>query len=487
MRCFSVAAPRFVASTFHFGGSPRHFATALLAAGLFWSTATALAKPPADVETALDRYVAAKDDTYKWNLTNTIRGEGVVTYIVDLTSQTWRTSADVDQPVWRHWLIVARPDELKSDTAFLFISGGSSHEKVPSGAGEIIANVAKRTGGVAAELRAVPNQPLVFHNDNHKRVEDDLIGYTWDKFMVTGDDTWPARLPMTKSAVRAMDTVQSLLASPDGGQKEIKGFVVSGGSKRGWTTWCTAAVDKRVVAIVPAVIDVLNVKPSMEHHYAAYGFWAPAVGNYVQHHIVDRGNTPEYLKLLAIEDPFTYRHRLTMPKYIVNAAGDEFFLPDSSQFYFDELPGEKYLRYVPNAKHSLAGSDARETIATFYEMVINNRPRPKFSWSFESDGSIHVSAKDKPKEVLVWQANNPKARDFRLDIIGKAYQSSTAEQTGDGEYVARPTPPEQGWTAYFVELTYDSGGSYPLKVTTAVRVTPDTLPHKDKSPYQSGK
>ena len=30
-----------------------------------------------------------------------------------------------------------------------------------------------------------------------------------------------------------------------------------------------------------------------------------------------------------------------MPKFVLNAAGDQFFLPDSSQFYYDELKGPK--------------------------------------------------------------------------------------------------------------------------------------------------
>jgi len=68
-----------------------------------------------------------------------------------------------------------------------------------------------------------------------------------------------ARLPMTKSAVRAMDTVTAFLGS----SREVTSggrFVVAGGSKRGWTTWTTAAVDKRVVGIIPIVIDVLNIE-----------------------------------------------------------------------------------------------------------------------------------------------------------------------------------------------------------------------------------
>ena len=130
-------------------------------------------------------------------------------------------------------------------------------------------------------------------------------------------------------------------------------FVVSGASKRGWTTWTTAAVDTRVIAIAPAVIDMLNVEPSFVHHYRAYGDWSDAVKDYTEQGIMDWMGTPQFRALMKIEEPYEYRDRLTMPKYLVNASGDQFFLPDSSRFYFDDLKGEKHLRYEPNASHSL--------------------------------------------------------------------------------------------------------------------------------------
>ena len=44
------------------------------------------------------------------------------------------------------------------------------------------------------------------------------------------------------------------------GQKnyKVEKFMVAGASKRGWTTWTTAAVDKRVFAAVPIVMVSLN-------------------------------------------------------------------------------------------------------------------------------------------------------------------------------------------------------------------------------------
>lgn len=33
-----------------------------------------------------------------------------------------------------------------------------------------------------------------------------------------------------------------------------------------------------------------------------------------------------------------------MPKYIVSALGDEFFLPDDSNYFLDDLQGVTYMR-----------------------------------------------------------------------------------------------------------------------------------------------
>jgi PhoPQ-activated pathogenicity-related protein len=439
-------------------------------------------------ETALDRYVAKPDPTYSWKVVKEVGGNPVMQYVVDLKSQAWRTEKDVNRTVWQHWLIIVKPEKPTSDTAFLFISGGSNGDKPPKSADPFVTKIAEATNSVVAELRMVPNQPLVFHNDGVNRKEDDLIGYTWDQYLKTGDDTWLARLPMTKSAVRAMDCVQEFLTTERGGKHKIEKFVVAGGSKRGWTTWCTAAVDKRVVAAIPLVIDVVNVRPSMQHHVAAYGFYAESVGDYLKHNIMQRSHDPKLTDLYAIEDPYSYRDRLTMPKFIVNAGGDQFFCPDSSQFYYDDLKGEKYLRYVPNADHSLKNSDALESIIAFYWTILTGKPRPRYSWTFGKDGSIRVTTPDKPKEVILWQATNANARDFRVEKIGRAYTSSVLRDQGDGVYMGKVETPAKEWTASFIELTFEVGAPAPLKLSTAVRVLPERLPFPDmdpaKAPYE---
>lgn len=436
------------------------------------------AEPTNGPKTPLDEYVAKADPAYEWKVVKTIPGDGVTTFIVDLKSQSWRKMPEVDRAVWEHWLVVVKPDTVKHATAFLSIGGGRNGSPAPESASPQSIEMARTTNTVVAELRMVPNQPLVLNGDGKPRSEDDLLAYGWVKFMETGDSLWITRLAMVKSAVRAMDTVTALLASDAGGNVKVNDFVVAGGSKRGWTTWLTGAVDKRVVAVVPIVIDVLNVPACSNNHFCAYGFWAAAIGDYTRHKIFDWHGTKEYAALMRIEDPYHYRDRLTMPKYVVNASGDQFFPPDSSRFYFNDLVGPKYLRYVPNANHSLRGSDAQESILAFYQSILTKTPMPKFSWEMAADGSIRVKVEDKPTKVTLWQATNPKARDFRLETIGAAYKDSPLTPDDHGIYVARVPRPQTGWTAFFVELTFDSGGKVPFKFTTQVAIVPDVLPHK---------
>lgn len=460
------------------------FRAVIVVAGALASFPIARGQEPAMIE-AVRQYVNEPDSAYEWNVTRHVKTGRTMVYTVRLTSQTWRTEKDVDQPVWEHWLLVVKPEDVAFDTGFLMVGGGSNNNAgPPSGPKDITLRIARATNSVVAELKMVPNQPIAFQGDGVPRHEDDLIGYAWNQFLESGDVTWLPRLPMVKSAVRAMDCVQELMASEVGGELAVENFVVAGASKRGWTTWMTAAVDRRVEAIIPIVIDVLNVDPSIRHHAAVYGFWADALGDYVHHGITGRWSEPRMKELYAVVDPYLHRERLKMPKFIVNACGDQFFCPDSSQFYFSDLLGEKVLRYVPNADHSLDGSDAVESVVAFYLSVLKDQPRPRFKWTFEPDGAIRVKTAERPQRVLLWHATNPAARDFRMKTIGAAFSSRELTGQGDGVYVAEMDAPKQGWTAYLVELTYDVGAPVPLKLTTSVRVIPNTRPHAGIDPAQ---
>ena len=434
-------------------------------------------------KTALDAYVAKPDPSYKWELIGTYPGDGQTTYVLNMTSQTWRTSADVDKPVWTHWMTIVKPTEVKSDKALLFIWQGDNTDPAPTKAQDRSIRIAKETGSVVAEVGMVPNQPLRFTDSpGVPRVEDDIIAYTRVKHFTTKDDEWLVRLAMVKAGVKAMDATQEFMKSDAGGKVAINQFVVAGASKRGWTTWLIGAVDERVIGIMPMVIDALNSEEITKHHFEVLGFFAPSLEDYVNHGLFPHKiGTPEYQAVLKIEDPYNYRNRarLTIPKFLVNASGDQFFLPDNSRFYYDALPQEKRIRYVENAAHNLAGSDANDSMLAWYNSVITGGKRPDFIWNKIDANGLTLRPIDKPIEVKLWQAHNPKARDFRVESLGKAYTSTVVAPGTEGNYTVNVPTPAEGFTAFFVEVSFDSGiRSAPFKFTTEVSIVPDTLPFK---------
>ncbi|MBS1855262.1 MAG: PhoPQ-activated pathogenicity-related family protein [Acidobacteria bacterium] len=431
--------------------------------------------------TALDRYVAAPDPSFRYTLNRTLNYSGMTVYQLDMVSQTWLTTAEVDRPEWHHWVTIYKPDKPSTSSVLLLIDGGSNTPNPPTPDPQMVL-LAGSAGAILVDLGQVPNEPLTFAGETAPRSEDAIIAYTWDKFLRTGDERWPARLPMTKAAVRAMDAVTAFLGQLPGGAVTVKNFVVMGASKRGWTTWSTAAVDPRVVAMAPLVFDSLNLEQAFAHHWEAYGAWSSAVQDYVKAGIMNWFGTPQMEALLEIEDPYNYRARMALPTYQVASTGDQFFVPDSPRFYFSDMPGEKYLRFVPNTDHSLGSLSVIANLLTWFQAVTSNDPRPRFYWTADrAGGNLTVRTIDTPTQVLLWQATNPKGRDFRLETIGAAWTSTPL--TGANGIYSVPLPsPVQGWTAYMIELDFPGAGGGSLVFTTEVVVMPDIYPFPSPFP-----
>jgi PhoPQ-activated pathogenicity-related protein len=286
---------------------------------------------------------------------------------------------------------------------------------------------------------------------------------------------------MVKSGAAAMTAIQQYLASAAGGAQPIERFVVSGGSKRGWTSWLLAALDPRVRAVIPIVINNLDGEAVTRHHWGAMGYFSPAIKDYVDHGIVPAMiGHPALDEIRRIEDPINYMDRpsMRMPKFVINAVGDEFFPPDATRYAYDRLPETKRLRMLPNSRHSTEGTDIFESMYAFYDAVLNDRPLPAYSWTLREDGALVVRSEEPPAAVNLWRGTNPNARDFRVDSIGEAaFESIPLLRRDDGTWVADVAPPASGFTAFFVELVYDSACRYPFKFTTEVYVTPDVLPY----------
>ena len=442
------------------------------------------------VSNVLKNYVNKDDGAYAIGTVQEIAPgqSGFKVYTVQMTSQQWRTAADVDKPIWKHWVTFIVPTNVTKSTAFINITGGSNTSSQPTTIDSTLTQLAQfalLTQSVVINLPQVPSQPLVFTADEtpgRQRTEDEVIAYSYDEFLKNPSDTdWPVLQAMVKAAVKTMDTAQKLVNETEdvpvnftGGATSINDFVITGGSKRGWTTWLVPAVDDRVRAIIPTVFDALNLDEQMQHHFGVYGFFSPAIQDYEDEHVFDRMLTENGSKLGAIVDPYHYivtgNGNYNIPKYAIVSAGDQFFVSDSSQYYFQDLPGtQNYLRYVPNTGHGL-NQDAVIGAATFYNAILKNQVLPKFSWTIQDDHSIVVSPTDIPLKATLWQSTNPFARDWRQTYTDTFWTSTQLTLQPDGTFVGNVPIPANGATAFFVELTYSSGQPTPFIFTTDMSV-----------------
>ncbi len=409
---------------------------------------------------ALEDYVRSPDHSFAWHKVAE-RPVGSTTAVrVECTSQAWRGH------LWRHELLVVRPEKIRNpDIALLFITGDGKVEDDF----DLLKMLAERAGAIAAVINRVPNQPLY---DGRK--EDALIAYTFDQFTKTGDPTWPLLLPMVKSAVRGMDAVQEL-ARQDFGQK-ITRFVTTGASKRGWTTWLTAAADPRVKAIAPIVIDMLNMKVQTQWAQKMYGRQSEEIKDYTEYQITDRMDEPRMVELRSWVDPYSYRAHYKLPKLLLLGLNDPYWVVDSLRHYWGELREPKLVFQTPNAGHDLGGgAEAKKTLAAFFQMIADKERLPKMTWKFEQPQAkaarIRVEVSQPAIAFRLWTASSVD-RDFRDD------QWSSRELNGDSKTRAEALveAPESGFRAYLIEAELKAMDGQVYKLSTEARVVPDGPP-----------
>ncbi|AMO58531.1 hypothetical protein GZ77_18535 [Endozoicomonas montiporae] len=449
----------------------------------------------------LSCYLQKPDNNYHWRATETSgktvsvadQKQEVITHSIEMTSQRWPVGLKhpVDHPLWRHRITIYQPKKVIHDQALLFINGGQlySNKNEPLTAKQSpnddldFAYIAALSQSIVVDLKDVPNQYLQF-KDHQPVKEDALVAYTWEEFLKNPEANafMPLRLPMVKASQRAMDAVQAFMK---GQNIKINQFVLSGMSKRGWAAWLTAAMDSRVIALAPMVADVLNLQAAMDHHYKSYGGWAPAVKDYKN--VLSQLHSKPLTRLMQVVDPVHYVQNLRLPKYIISAANDDFFLPDASRYFYDDLKGDKWLRTVPNVRHYLARMENKlitESLASFYGLIIEQRPIPAVHWELQGN-ILKVTSSVPPESVRLWSAVNQNTRDFRLTPDNPSVKPFTAKYlTIKCNPICRTKAsianPSNGWKASFIEMKFANRPYKDFVVTTQVFITPDTYPSRSR-------
>jgi PhoPQ-activated pathogenicity-related protein len=408
------------------------------------------AAAPADtraIPSELTDYVNKADASFAWKLADKTETDAGTVYTLDLVSQTWQ------EIKWDHKLQVYVAKGTKPQpTMVLWNQGGEPR----AASGVLGLQLSQKANAPVAFLFGIPKQPLF----GNKR-EDALIAETFVKYLETEDATWPLLFPMVKSLIRAMDALQAF--AKEEWKTEVKDFVVTGASKRGWTTWLTAATgDKRVKAIAPLVIDTLNMPVQMENQLKAFGKPSEMIKDYTERKLVPIPKTKAAEKLWRMIDPWVYREKLTVPKMIVCGTNDPYWPLDALNSYWDDLKGEKWVLYVPNAGHDLieVGADGKRqvlplrainSLAAFCRCQIFDKPMPKVTWvctRAEGVCKLAVKSEDKPKSVRVWRAESD-TRDFR--------KSRWTEDTAATAPFA-VNAPAKGFSAFFAICEYEMDG-----------------------------
>ena len=405
---------------------------------------------------ALDAYIHAPDASYQWKKVSSSKTADVLS----LTSQTWQGH------VWKHNLTIAKPSRNEfPGTALLLINvdGGNDGER-------LLGMLANGTGCMVVGLSAVPNQPLY---DGKK--EDALIAYTFQKFMETGDQTWPLLLPMTKSVTAAMDAVQDYSKSTDA---PIEKFIVGGASKRGWTTWLTGAEDKRVIGIVPMVYDNLNLPKQLPHQLEMLGSYSSQIGDYTKLDLPHQLATPHGMELVKIVDPYFYRDRLTMPKLIINGSNDPYWTVDSLNLYYNDLAGAKNVFYIPNAGHKLNMTDDAGNInisGAFYLLgTIQGWARIVAAGKTPPVVDLKVTTTAEGKRFITSVAGGTTGALYVAKSVTKDFRQSTwtpvVMKKVDGHFEADVKTPESGYVAVFAQIVLPGTPGLPMRLSTPMTV-----------------
>ncbi|MBI5706988.1 MAG: hypothetical protein HZC36_08370 [Armatimonadetes bacterium] len=316
-------------------------------------------------EGALDRYIQAHP------LVRAARGSGGLA----LTSQRWQGKE------WHHDVTEATPSKLRHrGIAVLAITGGTQNSKDKAWAKRI----ADKAGLPVFSLFDVPNQPI------WDKWEDDLVAHTFAEYLRTGDENWPLLFPMANSAVRAMDAIQkdsAKLPNP------IKRFVITGESKRGWTTWLLGTVqDKRIVGIAPFIYDNLNIPAQLAHQQKLWGHYSPMYEAYKDQGLLDILNTEPGKRLVAMVDPYARIGRLKVPVLNVIGSSDPFWAVDATGLYWGKIKSPKAIVVMPNKGHDFPGDkNSENALAAFARSCAGEfrMPTTLFVGSAELKGARH--------------------------------------------------------------------------------------------------
>jgi PhoPQ-activated pathogenicity-related protein len=340
---------------------------------------------------ALLAFLRAPNAAYAWKEVSHSRTRTEL----KLTSQEWKGSA------WNHDIVIVQPggSRRKDRVAFLVITGDRvEHVDIP-----FAQKLADASGHAVATLFNVPNQPLF------ERREDDLIAHSFEQYLETGDPTWPLLFPMVNAASKAMDAIQAVASHH---KDPIERFIVTGASKRGWTTWLLGEVhDSRIAGIAPVAFDNLNFAVQLAHQMVNWGHLSEMLGDYESKGLTQETQAEAKRRLIGIVDPFTAVSAVKEPVLVIRGTNDRYWSLDSLSLYWKQVKAPKSVLMLPNEGHGFRDEAAYIASLAAFADDIKRPANLRVSAELKGD-SLECGWTPVVNALEVWAATS-KTLDFR--------------------------------------------------------------------------
>lgn len=184
--------------------------------------------------------------------------------------------------------------------------------------------------------------------------ESDLMGFSMQKMMETGDLTWSGYYAIAKSYLRAITVMQ---LQPD---IRAEKAVLLGCSKRGWAVGiCGGADSGRVAGVMVSCFPGGNLLGMAANKYKAFG---PKIGGPSESrtgpgfqppkHLLRTLNNPIGFGHLMAFDPYLWRDQIQSTYLVTIGTNDPFYGLETANEMFEQFSGDSAFLAIDNLPHT---------------------------------------------------------------------------------------------------------------------------------------
>ncbi len=477
-------------------------------------------------ENKLDNYISKHlSETTELQCRAPVLQPASIIHSCTFTSQMWPAGVDtIEGEGWVHSITIAVPRKLHNipETALYFSDGGdndrpgdylkqfimlarlksnSSNSERSFNPVAIMDLLIQHTNTIIVYQQQIPNQPYTLLDAPETELsEDRLLAETLvravnddGKGAVTPENT--LLFPMAQANIAGIYRASEFINSKISSDAPIKHFIVGGASKRAWAMWLATAFDqgtdnnaRHLISGVVPVAMIQHFPETLKAIKKSYCHFPKPLAPFTDRHIFQELLSPyndRYNRLFEEIDPYTYLKNKRFDNVrtlVIHPSSDHYFIPDSTQYYYPDLRGERHIMVIPNIGHggAIPAINYLYGALTNITAMAHDQALPSHLEEYDRyNNMLSVHTENKPDHVYVWSASNTGARDFRLESTEfKRQEILPVINLNDSQtYQWQADSTQKGWTAFFMEMHYNAPNAKPFVLSTQVYITPDRYPN----------